>query len=683
MSVPLQQGTGGSRFTFQSWSDGGTATHSIAALQSGTLTASFMPAYQLTTTVLPSHAGAITSSPTSSDGFFAAGSAITIAATSMLGFVFSGYSGDLSGLANPQSIAMNSPRTVTANFSCAYTITPSSTAVGSAGGNLVVTVATGAGCAWGVTNLPIWITVAAGGGGNGNGSASFSVAANTAPAPRTATFTIAGQQFMVNQAATPGCSFSLDKSSLNVLAEGASVTVSVGTSSQTCTWTAVSLDPWIVITSGAMGTGNGLATLQVFGNSASGSRSGFVNIAGQVFTINQSGTTPPTGLRFVPLRPCRLMETRPEYNFEGRIGDFGPPFMTAGTTRTLALPQSNVCSIPNTAKAFVLNVTLIPRGGVDHVTVFPGGDTRPEFYTVRSPDGQIVANSAIVKAGPGGSIQVYTTNDTDILIDISGYMTDSPTANLVFYPLAPCRVIETRAEYRSPPGPFGPPTMNTGETRRFRFPSSPHCTVPSAAAAYSVTITVVPPGPLQFLTAWPAGEPQPNISNINSPAGRVLANNVILPASADGSVEVFVFNRSDVIVDISGYFAPDNGSGLLFFPVTQCRVADTRLPPNTFGGPILENESWRTYPIPTSACGIPSIAGAYSLHLTAIPNGSPMPFLSVWPGVQGQPTTSVLNAFQGQTVTNSVIVPPSGGAISVYAFRRTHLVLEVSGYFGR
>ncbi|MBL8229784.1 MAG: hypothetical protein JNL98_14945 [Bryobacterales bacterium] len=402
--------------------------------------------------------------------------------------------------------------------------------------------------------------------------------------------------------------------------------------------------------------------------------------------INLTSGQQSTGLRFVALNPCRVMETRPEYNFEGRTGAFGPPFMTAGSTRTLTMPQSNVCNIPASAKAYVLNVTLVPRGAVDFVTIFPGGEARPEFFTVRSPDGQVVANSAIVKAGPGGTIQVYTTSNTDIIIDISGYMTDSTTSNLVYYPLTPCRVVETRAEYRSPAGPFGPPTLNSRETRRFRFPSTPYCTVPQGAAAYSVTITVVPPGPLQFLTAWPAGGAQPNISNINSPAGRVLANNVILPASSDGSVDVFVFDRSDVIVDINGYFAPDDGvNGLYYFPVTQCRVTDTQRAPGPFGGPIFENETTRSYAIPGSACsGVPGNARGYAVNVTAIPNGSPMPFITVWQAGQPQPNASVLNAFQGQTVTNSVVVPASlNGSISVYAFRRTHVVLDIAGYFGR
>lgn len=203
------------------------------------------------------------------------------------------------------------------------------------------------------------------------------------------------------------------------------------------------------------------------------------------------------------------------------------------------------------------------NGGSEGWTQFRDGlasrQPRPDVWTIRSPDGKIVANSAIVQAGSGGGISVYASDATDVLIDVSGYFTDSGQG-MAYYPLTPCRVVETRTAYRSTGGTFGPPTMAKGETRKFRFPASPHCTIPTGAAAYSVTVTAVPPGPLAFLTAWPDGSAQPNVSSINSPAGRVLANSLIVPASGDGTVNVFAFDQTDLLVDINGYFAPDDGT---------------------------------------------------------------------------------------------------------------------------
>jgi len=410
----------------------------------------------------------------------------------------------------------------------------------------------------------------------------------------------------------------------------------------------------------------------------------------ETYALEGSTQAAPTGLRFVSLAPCRLMETRPEYNFQGRVLPFGPPFLNTAETRTFVPQLSNVCTVPSTAKAYVLNVTLVPRGtGVDFVTVFPAAETRPDSWTVRSPDGLIVANSATVKAGAGGAISVYTSNATDMLIDIAGYFTDNPQeSNLVYYPLTPCRVIETRQAYRPEAGQFGPPTLIAKQTRNFRFPQSPDCAIPSGAAAYSVTLTVVPPAPLPFLTAWPAGASQPNVSSINSPNGRILANSVIVPASTDGSISLYPFETTDAIVDINGYFAPDNGGGLFYYPITQCRVSNSTDATFTgnFGPPIFQDTTTRTIPIASSprCSGSPANAKAYALNATVIPNGNPMPFLTIFPTGQPQPNASVISAFEGQTVSSGFIVPAgTNGSIDVYAFRRTHVVIEIAGYFGR
>jgi hypothetical protein len=98
------------------------------------------------------------------------------------------------------------------------------------------------------------------------------------------------------------------------------------------------------------------------------------------------------------------------------------------------------------------------------------------------------------------------------------------------------------------------------------------------------------------------------------------------------------------------------------------------------------NEATRTIPILASpnCTGIASTARAYAANATVIPNGSPMPFLTVWPSGQARPNASVINAFQGQTVSSGFIVPAgSGGSVDVFAYRATHVAMELSGYFGR
>lgn len=571
---------------------------------------------------------------------------------------------------------------------CAFTITGGTASFSGTGGTGSLNVFVPAGCAWtAIPDVP-WVTVTSGTSGSGNGFIGFSVSPNATATSRTGILNIGFVQFVISQSAAPTCNYQVIPTNLNPPANGGVVTVNVTTGSG-CNWTANGSATWLSFPSGQSGSGTGALSLAIAANSSTDIRTAAITVAGVTVTFTQVAAGVPTPLRFVSLAPCRLMETRAEYNFQGRTGAFGPPFLAANETRTLTLPNSNVCQVPATASAYVLNVTLVPRGNVNFATVWPAGDPRPNVWTIRSPDGNVVANSAIVKAGTAGGISVFASDNTDLLIDITGYFAaNAAVSNLAYYPLTPCRVIETRSAYRASGGAFGPPTLNPNETRRYRFPSSPDCPIPVGASAYAVTITAVPPGPLQFLTAWPSGQSQPNVSNINSPAGRVLANSVIIPAGSD-SIDVFAFNQTDFLVDINGYFAPDDGqNGLFYFPVVQCRAVDTTSAAYTglFGPPAFGDNVTRSIAIPGSgACvGIPTSAKAYALSVTGLPGGSPMPFLTVYPTGQIRPNASILNAFQGQVVTNSAIVPAGvNGSIDIYAFKQTNVVVEINGYFGR
>lgn len=120
-----------------------------------------------------------------------------------------------------------------------------------------------------------------------------------------------------------------------------------------------------------------------------------------------------------------------------------------------------------------------------------------------------------------------------------------------FYPVAPCRVADTRGAG----GPFGGPEMGATETRSFSIPSG-GCNIPQTAAAYSLNVTVVPGAVLSYLTAWPTGSPRPFVSTLNSFDGAIVANAAIVPAGANGAISVYVTNPTHVILDINGYFAP-------------------------------------------------------------------------------------------------------------------------------
>ena len=249
-----------------------------------------------------------------------------------------------------------------------------------------------------------------------------------------------------------------------------------------------------------------------------------------------------------------------------------------------------------------------------------------------------------------------------------------------FVAVTPCRVADTRHA----PGEFGGPTMEANSQRSFPIPQSA-CNIPSTAAAYSLNVTVVPweHGYLDYVTLWPTGQSQPFISLLNSWDGRTKANASIVPAGTNGAVSVYVTNKTDVVLDIDGYFAPATTSTLALFPLTPCRVADTRGPTGPLGGPSLVGNQQRIFPVLASSCDIPDSAqgGGYSLNFTVIPRTT-LNYLTVWPTGQLQPYVSTLNAPTGTIVANAALVPAgTAGAISVFVTDNTDLVIDIDGYF--
>ncbi|MBV9083121.1 MAG: choice-of-anchor D domain-containing protein, partial [Acidobacteriaceae bacterium] len=252
------------------------------------------------------------------------------------------------------------------------------------------------------------------------------------------------------------------------------------------------------------------------------------------------------------------------------------------------------------------------------------------------------------------------------------------TPPLEFVPITPCRIADTR----NASGPFGGPAISGQTSRDFVIPNS-GCNIPSTAAAYALNVTVVPHGGLGYLTVWPAGQSRPLVSTLNSD-GRVKANAAIIPGGVNGAISVYVSNTTDLVLDISGYFVPKGTpGGLAFFPLTPCRIADTRRPTGDLGGPWLMANQSRSFPILSSSCNVPREAQAYSLNFTAVPHGW-IGYLSTWPTGQSQPLVSTLNAPTGTVTANAAIVRAGAdteGSISVFSSNDTDLVIDINGYF--
>jgi hypothetical protein len=380
---------------------------------------------------------------------------------------------------------------------------------------------------------------------------------------------------------------------------------------------------------------------------------------GVPFDVNAASS----GLSFVPVTPCRIADTR------NADGPFGGPFLSGQTVRAFTIPSS-ACSIPVTAQAYSLNVTVVPHGKLGFLTTFPCGQSQPLVSTLNSIDGRIKAVAAIVPAGTNGAACFFVTDDTDLVLDIDGYFVPATDPDaLAFYPVTPCRLVDTRLAV----GTLGGPSLVGNATRTFPIRTGP-CNLPGTAQAYALNYTAVPKTTLAYLTTWPAGQSQPFVSTLNS-RGAITANAAIVPAGTNGAVSVFVTDDSDLVIDVNGYFAPPGAGGLSLFNLPPCRVLDTRIPP---GSPPLTGAM--NVNVTSSGCGAPASAQSYVLNATVVPSG-PLAFLTLWPQGGTQPLVSTLNASDGAVTSNMALVPTTNSSVSAFTTDPSHLVLDISGYF--
>jgi hypothetical protein len=116
---------------------------------------------------------------------------------------------------------------------------------------------------------------------------------------------------------------------------------------------------------------------------------------------------------------------------------------------------------------------------------------------------------------------------------------------LGFYTVAPCRVLDTRADR-----PLAPGTA--------RFQVSGRCGIPVSARAVSANLTVVQPQAAGHLTVYPGDGQLPPTSNVNFGPGQVRANSAILQLAGDGSgtvnVSAVTSGGVHLVLDVNGYY---------------------------------------------------------------------------------------------------------------------------------
>ncbi|MEP6568273.1 MAG: S8 family serine peptidase [Acidobacteriota bacterium] len=170
----------------------------------------------------------------------------------------------------------------------------------------------------------------------------------------------------------PQCAWFISPASQTVPPGGYSGIVNVDTGGN-CAWTATSNANWISI-SFTNSVASGIVSYQVSANQSAGSRSGTLTIAGQTFTVNQSGL------------PC-------SYQVGTMVQGFGP---SGGASGTSVITQSG-CLWSATSNASWITITSSASGvgnGAINFSVAANPGASPRTGTISVADQTVTINQA-------------------------------------------------------------------------------------------------------------------------------------------------------------------------------------------------------------------------------------------------------------------------------------------------
>ena len=369
--------------------------------------------------------------------------------------------------------------------------------------------------------------------------------------------------------------------------------------------------------------------------------------------VGRSGQLQPgVTSRYQPIDPRRVLDTRDTANA-----------LAADSVRRFDLAAA-LGLTPGSFTAAVLNVTMVDARGEGFMTVWPGGAARPQASNLNSDHvGSTTADLVTAAVDSTGAMQIYTSVSSHIIIDVAGiYLPATSSQAGRFQAIGPARLLDTRDT-----GPTLPARHTTALNIRGRggLPKG-------SVSAVVLNLTSTGATSAGFVTAWADGV-RPNASNLNVDRGATHANQVMVPVSADGTVQFYNDASMHLIVDVAGYYttadAPLSENGL-FVATVPLRLLDSRNAPGRPGTGCV------------ATIVAPATASAVVTTLT-IADARKAIYATMWPGGQDRPTTSSVNIDgAGQTRPNHAIVGLDGShALQVYVEPRGHVIVDLAGYF--
>jgi hypothetical protein len=380
-----------------------------------------------------------------------------------------------------------------------------------------------------------------------------------------------------------------------------------------------------------------------------------------VLTISNVAEADPSEL------PTRVLDTRPGHSTVDGQG-VGAGMVGAGSTTVVRVADR--ANLPGDVDVVSINVTVARPSSHGYITTFACDRTIPTASTLNHGPGQTIAAAALTEVGADGTICLYSSASTHLIVDVTGLFRDG-----AFDARPPGRLLETRRGLSTVDGRSnGIGRVAAGSTTT--VPIAGRGNIPANATAVAANLAIVNPSSSGWATAYPCGQTRPNASNINFVAGQTIANLAITRLGANGALCVYTSAAADIIVDTTS--VTGNGVDATF----PARLLETRRGLSTVDGRsngIGRVAAGSTTTVPIAGRGnIPANATAVAANL-AIVNPSSSGWATAYPCGQTRPNASNINFVAGQTIANLAITRlGANGALCVYTSAAADIIVDTT-----
>ena len=198
----------------------------------------------------------------------------------------------------------------------------------------------------------------------------------------------------------------------------------------------------------------------------------------------------------------------------------------------------------------------------------------------------------------------------------------------------------------------------------------------SGVSAVVMNVTAVDPLGAGYVQVAPTPVVAGASSNLNTAAGRTIANLVVVPLSGSGTVDLYLTTPADLLADVVGYFTDGtatSSSAGLFMPITPNRQLETRIG----GTGPLAGGTVTTIDINDITNSAIAVAG----NLTATEAVATGYLQLAAPPIAAGSSSNLNVAYPGQTIANAIVSPVVGGQLQLFNQTPTHELLDITGWF--